>query len=232
MKRNSRTPSRLSESVHQRLSSYALAAGAAGVGILALAQTAEAKIIYTPKHLKLTGGKTFIDINNDGTNDFYFRESITQGWGALSVVGVKNNSIVGGASALPAGVRVGPKSKFGHGGQMVSVHISTSCTTGGVGRWANVQNRYLGLKFYIKGTVHYGWARLTVISGGAGHCGSPNIEATLSGYAYETVANKAITTGKTKGPDVIVEPATLGHLATGAAALSSWRIQRTALDTH
>jgi hypothetical protein len=44
----SRAPSKLSDSVHHQLNMYALAASAAGVGILALAQTAEAKIIYTP----------------------------------------------------------------------------------------------------------------------------------------------------------------------------------------
>ncbi len=231
MKRNARTLFPLAEPLHQRLTVYALAASAAGVGILALTQSADAKIIYTPKQLKLTSGKTFIDINNDGTNDFYFRDSITQGWGALSVLGLKNNSIDGGASALPAGVRVGPKSKFVRGGRMVSVHVSTSCTTGGVGRWANVHNRYLGVKFQIKGTIHYGWVRMTVISGGPEHCGSPSIEATVTGYAYETVANKPIITGKTKGPDV-VKLGTLGHLATGAAGLSGGRLQRTALGAR
>lgn len=49
-------PSTLSESLHQRLNSYALAASAAGVGVLALAQPAEARIIYTPKHVVLEKG--------------------------------------------------------------------------------------------------------------------------------------------------------------------------------
>ncbi len=39
-----RTPSRLSDSLHHRLNMYALAASAAGVGVLALAQPAEAEI--------------------------------------------------------------------------------------------------------------------------------------------------------------------------------------------
>jgi len=50
------------------------------------------------------------------------------------------------------------------------------------------------------------------------------IEATMSGYAYETIPNKPITAGKTEGPDVItVQPATLGHLAAGASAIPAWR---------
>jgi hypothetical protein len=37
----------LSDSVHRQLNLYALAAGAAGVGMLALSQPTEAEIIYT-----------------------------------------------------------------------------------------------------------------------------------------------------------------------------------------
>ena len=57
----------------------------------------------------------------------------------------------------------------------------------------------------------------------------------LTGYAYETVPNKPIVTGKTKGPEDVntaepspaallaPEPASLGLLAMGAPALSIWR---------
>jgi hypothetical protein len=87
-----------------------------------------------------------------------------------------------------------------------------------VGPWANVANRYLGLKFQIKGKTHYGWARMTVKLSRA------DITATLTGYAYETIPNRPIVAGKTKGPDVItVQPASLGHLAAGAAAIPAWR---------
>jgi hypothetical protein len=55
------------------------------------------------------------------------------------------------------------------------------------------------------------------------------ITGTLTGYAYETVANKPIIAGKTKGPDVITaRPASLGHLAHGASGLSAWRAQSSA----
>jgi hypothetical protein len=52
--RVSRTPFNLSVSVHHRLHMYALAASAARVGMLALAQFAETKIVYTPAHIQLT----------------------------------------------------------------------------------------------------------------------------------------------------------------------------------
>ena len=41
------------------------------------------------------------------------------------------------------------------------------------------------------------------------------ITATLIGYAYETIPNKSIIAGKTKGADVTVQHGTLGHLAMG-----------------
>jgi hypothetical protein len=101
------------------------------------------------------------------------------------------------------------------------------------GPWANggkgVKNRYLGLKFFVKGKVHYGWARLNV---SAGFCG---LGGTLTGYAYETIPGKAIIAGQTKGPDDDAQPigathpspapkpATLGILALGAPGLSIWR---------
>ena len=78
------------------------------------------------------------------------------------------------------------------------------------GQWKDVRNRYLGLKFVVDAETHYGWARLSVKDNRS------RMDAVLTGYAYETIPNKPIITGKTKGPDVItVEPATLGRLAMG-----------------
>jgi hypothetical protein len=77
------------------------------------------------------------------------------------------------------------------------------------GPWANVRNRYLGLKFYVKGKAHYGWARLST-----GNYLDP--WATLTGYAYETTPYKAIKAGQTKESDLVaVEPGSLGALAAG-----------------
>src|SRR5579864_108267 len=72
MKRPARVSSLLSESLHQRVNAYALAASAAGVGVLALTQAAEAKIVYTPVNISipLNGGLIQIDLNKDGINDF------------------------------------------------------------------------------------------------------------------------------------------------------------------
>jgi hypothetical protein len=68
-----RIPVKLSESVRHRLNMYALAASAAGVGMLALAQPAAARIVYTAAHMKIGPfDKVVLDLNHDGTGDFRF----------------------------------------------------------------------------------------------------------------------------------------------------------------
>jgi len=92
------------------------------------------------------------------------------------------------------------------------------------GPWFGAGSRYLGVMFYVKGHAHYGWARANFSDCRSG---------TLTGYAYETIANKSIKTGKTKGPDVItVQPGTLGHLARGASAIPAWRQKELVSVTH
>lgn len=83
-----------------------------------------------------------------------------------------------------------------------------------VGTGKGVTDRYLGLKFVVRGEVHYGWARLSVT---LGHYRQfDDVSGTLTGYAYETVPDKPIIAGQITGPDVItVPPETLGGLALG-----------------
>ena len=143
------------------------------------------------------------------------------------------------AYALKPGVLIQDISKPGASTVMFSSGYNSTgngrFSTYFVGYWVGKQNRYLGLRFIINGKVHYGWARLSVQT----EAGKP-IKVTLAGYAYETVAKKAIRAGKTKGPDDDLEndnpnasltnpapdtsqPPTLGVLALGAPGLSVWR---------
>jgi hypothetical protein len=96
------------------------------------------------------------------------------------------------------------------------------------GRWP-LTTDYLGLKFVIKGKTHFGWVRVQVDARSRGFV------ATITGYAYETVPNRPIVTGKTKGPNMIgadqpaslrarpTRPATLGLLAIGSSGITIWR---------
>jgi hypothetical protein len=73
--RTPRTPSNLSDVVHQRLNSYAMAASAAAVGVLVLTPRCEAKIVYTSVHEVIPRGRPgllLLDLNHDGTADFKF----------------------------------------------------------------------------------------------------------------------------------------------------------------
>jgi len=242
----------LGADLEKRLSAYAGAAVAAGVGLLALARSAEAKIVYTPAHTKIpvNGGPVALDLNHDGTADFSFSNRFRT-WsvrdprpldgaaGVLAVSGGGGNAVWGRgtiswsfskngvfASALRSGFRVGPdKSFFQNRSRWLMAYSGVGASIGGtgfgsLGQWLNTRDRYLGLKFLTKGQVHYGWARFNV---GLPPWGQP-ITAKLTGYAYETIANKPIIAGKTNGPDVVVfEPASLGRLAQGSPGISAWR---------
>jgi hypothetical protein len=219
-----RQTANLSDSLHQQLTSYALAAGAAGVSVLALTQPSEARIVYTPTHKVLVGrGSIVLDLNHDGIKDFRLFQTFTHTisnyqHSTLNVYAAKNtrNRIFGtgiDASALPAGVLIGPQGKFPAKDNLMAKLMNPDSSYQWYGQWANggkgVKNRYLGLKFTINGKVHFSWARLTVSTAGN------QITTTLTGYAYETVPNKPILAGKTKAPDVFVQHASLGELALG-----------------
>jgi hypothetical protein len=262
MKRTSgpRRIANLSGSVLRRLNSYALAASAAGVGVLALPPTADAKIIYTPAHAKVIINQPLaLDLNHDGIIDFYLFQRATSefftyvsacqyvrpvsgGLACSSTLGM--NSIRASrskgnvyAAALKYGEMIQQGERFAPrrarlGGVATSGQRSD---TYWVGPWLNggkgVKNRYLGLKFEIKGSFHFGWARITVTTT------KNRFTALLTGYAYETIPGKAIIAGATKGPDDELttsfnthapQPATLGMLALGAPGLSIWKREESA----
>ncbi len=222
--------------LEKRLAAYA--AGAAGMAMLASVPPAEAEIVYTPVSVTIPPSYQ-LDLNNDGIVDFEIylypvnHADLLQV--ALKVQGnaVKANKRGGEAGALFHGAPIGAKQAF----------VSTNGTYGGIfmaaageysrsysfGPWKQTINRYLGLKFLINNEVHYGWARLTVQAQFEGRG-----TVTLTGYAYETVPNKAIRAGETSEglgeetnlqplPEVAPSPATLGLLARGAEGLAIWR---------
>jgi hypothetical protein len=217
-----RNAARISDSLHQQLNMYALAARAAGVGLLALVQPSEAKIVYTPIH-RVIGKNSYlgIDLNHDGIVDFTIFNS------ARTFGSVRRNSIIAwpnqfysdgvegtrfGNSAYIYEAAVKQGKPIGHGqyffqkGFMVWQCVHGTHQAGPpcsyrpyhtLGKWINVKNRYLGLSFTIHGKSHYGWARLSVQVSKRPF----KLMATLTGYAYETISGKAIVAGQTKGTD-------------------------------
>lgn len=227
MKRPARLQSQLSESLHKRLNAYALAASAAGVSVLVSAQPAEAKIIYTSAHVRIPPSHSYaIDMNQDGVTDITL-SNVYRGLGTtyLNYFWAKpsgQNAVLssgGVAAVLRRGVVIGSQAPFPPGEQLMLkvAHFCSRTTQGGgscfttrAGLWGQ-KDAYLGLKFFISGKVHYGWLRLKV---GWGRKEGLRIRPLLQGYAYETIPNKPIVTGKTHDED----NATLGRLAQGATA--------------
>jgi hypothetical protein len=230
---------KISDSLNRQLNTYAQVASAAGVSVLALAGTSEAKVIYTETYqMTRTSFPLFIDLNHDGIRDFLLCTNFYQGSSGLeiglSAVGYRNtNNVVAGrrsstgsgyffsvASALRVGARIGPRGNFSVRFPFMAVELfnGDGSQYSYRGEWAGegegVQDRYLGLKFVISGEVHYGWARLSVTVGHERHF--DDVSGTLTGYAYETVPGKPIIAGQITGPDVItLRPETLGGLALG-----------------
>jgi hypothetical protein len=245
MKRASRRPARhsatpLSSTLNYRLDRYALAAGAAGLGLLALSTPVLAEVVFTPANVTLTNGLLSIDLNHDGINDFTFSDALN---GICcrrldinpSFRGSSQNGVEGiyqFAAALRAGEPIGSGQLFLHGDQRMASAADSNSRFSVQGPFANKTNRFLGLEFIIKGEKHYGWARFSMVRAGF-NGGAPVISATLTGYAYETVANKAILAGKTSddaaelnsipGSTAQLRPASLGLLAIGSLGFSEWR---------
>jgi hypothetical protein len=195
----------VSPSIQSRLNMYALAASAAGVGLLAVAQPAQAEVVYTPVQQVIGyNGVYGLDLNHDGTVDFLIQQWNYGNWASNNqlladpAVGNGVEGIRRAAAVLQSGQPIGPSQNFIAGDQNGEVMLSvTHTTTGGPshlhGSWANVSNLYLGLKFQISGQTHYGWARVSVQRKGF------HFLATLTGYAYETTPNTAIKAGQTSG---------------------------------
>jgi len=129
---------------------------------------------------------------------------------------------------------------------MAVSYVGKNCSPLAKGPWVSVTQRYLGLSFRVKGRSHYGWARLNVqyhVSKGGGDY----FIATLTGYAFETIAGKSIKAGQTKEaaddptnedfnpgasltnpvPDI---SRSLGMLALGLQGVPIWRRKKSALE--
>jgi hypothetical protein len=229
----------LGKALDKKLAAYVTVATAAGVAMLA-APDAAAEIRYTPVHVLVASGATYwIDFNHDGINDFgLHRGQIFGGSLLLAVPGDPGvNEVVQAASgrsdwaaALMAGAPVGPNQKFAphtsyaYGGfYMAQVGGSSVSQTFFRGPWKDQINKYLGLKFFVNGELHYGWVRMTV---------THDLKLTaVTGFAYETEPNKPIRAGNESGSNEESvgrtlpsrsknsELATLGMLALGWPAL-------------
>ena len=236
----------------RRVKMYSLAAAAAGVGVLALSQPAGAEVVITKKTIPipLCGANVpcdvALDLNGDGVNDVKF--SLLESSGSTvkrdflyvaplnggGVEGTTGNQRGPYASCLLRGAKIGPGDHFLAGNSNIvesTVRVTPNTFTGGYqryffGKWGGSHpNRFLGVKFQIKGATHYGWVRITVDTKVKG-----TTSATITEYGYETVAKKSLDAGVAGPADSQAGeewerrgPASLGVLARGAEGLGLWR---------
>ena len=169
--RTSRLKSSLSSGIDGKLLSYAAAASAAGVGMLAIAQPAQAEVVYTPTNQLIKLNTTLsLDLNNDGITDFFIDnvyEVCTETGGRLECSGFTFQNLEvtpaalngvgagsGVAPALAAGQKVGPGDKFAAFGAMENCSTSVGRGPYSGGPWRNKKDRYLALSISIDGETH------------------------------------------------------------------------------
>ena len=224
-----------------RLKAYALAAGAAGVGIAALASpagldatSASSTIVYTPANLLIGDrGVAKIDLNHDGIDDIHFEvarysNGYYAGYRMYARPAIGNEAL---RAPRAQSAFIGSQIRSFHGDLFDLAEIGASCKYycppfpwNGAGVWADVNSAYMGVRFQISGETHYGWVRMNVRSGP-----EDEINITITGYAYNTVANQGLFTGVpgTSRPKVAAHPASLGALSLGALGLDLWRTKGT-----
>lgn len=208
------------EGFEHRLNLYHLAAIAAGVGLMALSQTATGEVVVTHKTLYLGNGTDGappvpIDFNKDGKLDAFFQQnSFGYGYGTAGAWVWAHPAegaafIVNGhgtqlpyVAALFRGAQVGPSAQFSSAKsatiERTAQSTSNEFSVCGINRQlkgnfpGNTPDRFIGVKFLINGEIHYGWVRLSLDTTAFNNC---EVVSKITAYAYETEANKPITIG-------------------------------------
>jgi hypothetical protein len=259
-------PSLLDEVLERRMLLYVLAAGAALAGVSGAAQV---KVVFTPSNATVNSSeKLEIDLNNDGVTDFvlgvrednfghaqnqFARGALPPGCsggasmyaeGANPSNGLEEGPNNGYLAALINGRKIGRGVIFKGSGLMAANFYTQSCRTFRRGSFADTTQRFLGARFVINGQVHFGWIGFRSVTVGTF---GPN--ATLCGWAYETVPNKPIIAGSGEGavfppssemhsvgPENAhavraAEPTSLELLAAGHVALADWRRRNAAVTS-
>jgi len=218
--------SKLPPRIDRQLTSYAVAASAAGVALLACSLPADARVICRKSSESLLGTRTipFNPANGQfppfNLAQTFVRESTTGGYfygnRAFFSPNTQAANDLLASDGLPAGLAkgamIGPKGRFGKGNSYGLLFTYGNVFGGTVnhhqGNFPLTKVGYLGFKFSISGEAHYGWARLRV------DVKKPQTATNLLGFGYETIAGKAVHAGAC----TTVEESTASDLNTPQAA--------------
>jgi len=218
----------------RRLLSYAIAAGAT----LAASAPSRAEVLFTPNNSFLKPPSSLvIDLNHDGVADFLLVVKQAY-WYPYGMVGEANMDGFVYSNQLEArphhGVFVPVALKRGQliGSQAPFRHYPGVLATGHgayVGSFANIQNKFLGVKLVVKGEVHFGWIGFRRVDA------RETVQVTLAGWAYETDPNTPIVAGDlgTAAPlDSSISPTSLEVLSAGHSGIEQRRKRTTVAGGH
>ena len=241
----------LAEPLLRSLNAYRLAAGAAGVAMLACSAPSNGAPIcgslsvtlprtetyaFNPAHQKVAPfnvAHTFNDLSSH-PQSYQVRGFFTPNTPDAKVM-LSTNGL---PADIPSGASVGPGGKFGKG-KSYGLVFGDYYLNRYIGNFQPNQSGYIGFQFSETGQVHYGWLRVRLANLNGWH--SPSLE--LSEFGYESAPNTAILAGNCAGSASIIEPASkpqmraaisaekktsedaapLGLLALGSQGLPQWR---------
>ncbi|NLA24780.1 MAG: PKD domain-containing protein [Bacteroidales bacterium] len=165
-----------------------------------------ADIVYhnvNPNQIILPGDQEFfIDINNDGIDDFSIKNNVnidagiyeilfnSHSFGA-DVVGSEQNGIWG-VSVISNGTNLGLGSNFSMNATPAVAYLRSA----GYSIWNNQSNKFIGVKFSSAGNTHYGWIRISV--------SSTNV-VTVIDWAYENTPDAIIAAGNIGGGNLMLD---------------------------
>jgi hypothetical protein len=215
--------------LEKELCAYAMAAAAAGVGMMALTQAAEAKVIATKANIAvpINGGVIQFDINGDGIPDFGlsavaggssgsggFRHKGKPPLGGISVGHLwavpaqsANEICALGAdpfrpyaAALPGDIQIGAGRHFDKGELLMAGIIVTGCG-GSSQAYGSWKGTHPSHKYLgVKFTDADGALHYGWVRISVTETFISHFNAVIEGYGYETVPNKPIKTGAISGP--------------------------------
>lgn len=226
---------------HRWMQYAAAALGVTSLTAATSAQTNEHHILYTPANITVDTGvlrstRIPIDLNHDGIVDLsivasHFRDSHSGGgFNAYGRIWLSMTSAIG-SRAIPKGMIIDKAGQFRNGRQTLAYAVSYGSSNGeghgASGPFANITNKYLGVRITVDGKVHEGWIRMTLATNGY------DISGHITGYAYDTVPSEVGLAAGQLGGDTMTDDdksstltpsrGSLGMLALGSSAISYWR---------
>jgi len=178
-----------------KLSNHLVKYSALSASLVGLAQL-NGQVDYTPNINETSPGWYFLDLNDDGINDFRIGGGLYYNYIVISDAASylpDGNSFLGELFnyaypfALNIDDLIGPTQSqwFSHHSRFGSLNYN-SCNYVN-SNWCGVTDKFLGLRFKIGSDTHYGWARLDVDYSAANWI--------IKDFAYEQTQGVGITAG-------------------------------------